>query len=64
MPEDGGLTEIACDDDVDFVPIGASYQAVVTFDTEAGVEYYIQVGGIQNFFTGEVESGRLRLAVR
>ena len=63
-PDGGGLTEIACDDDVEFVPIGASYQAVVTFDTQAGVEYYVQVGGLQGFFSGEVQSGRLRLTVR
>lgn len=63
-PENGGLTEIACDDDVVYVPIGTSYQAAVTFDTLPGVEYYIQVGGLQNFFSGEIETGRLRLALR
>src|SRR3954454_23689517 len=52
-PDGEGLTEIACDDDVEFVPIGASYQAVVTFDSDAGVEYFIEVGGYANFFTGD-----------
>ena len=64
VPEGGGLTEIGCADDVEFVPIGHSYQAVLTFDTEAGVEYYVQVGGYSNFFTGDAEFGRLRIAVR
>ena len=61
---DTGFTEIVCDDDVDFVPIGGSLQAVITFDTEAGVEYYVQVGGYQNPFSGDTQSGRLRLRVR
>ena len=64
VPDDEGLTEVACIDDVDFVPIGGSYQAILTFDTEVGVEYLVQVGGISNPFTGEVQSGRLRLVVR
>ena len=62
-PDGEGLTEIACDDDVVFVPIGGSYQAVVTFDSVAGVEYYVQVGGFANIFTGDAQSGRLRLTV-
>jgi len=61
---DEGLTEVACIDDVDFVPIGGSYQAILTFDTEPGVEYFVQVGGIMNPFSGDVQSGRLRLVVR
>ena len=64
VPDGGGLTEVACVDDVEFVPIGVSYQAVLTFDTEAGVEYYVQVGGFSNFFTGDAESGRLKFVVR
>jgi hypothetical protein len=64
VPDGGGLTEIACIDDVEFVPIGTSLQAVLTFDTEAGVEYYVQIGGFSNFFTGEAESGRLKFVVR
>ena len=60
----GGFTEVACIDDQEFVPIGASYQAILTFDTEAGVEYFIQVGGYSNFFSDDAESGRLKLVVR
>jgi len=63
-PDGEGLTEIACDDDVVFVPIGTSYQAVVTFDSEAGVDYYVEVGGFANIFTGDAQSGRLRVTVR
>ena len=64
VSDSGELTEVACTDDVEFVPIGASLQAVLTFDTEVGVEYYIQVGGFKNFFSEGAESGRLRLVVR
>lgn len=63
-PVADGINEIACDDDVDFVPIGTSYQAVVTFDSVAGVDYLVEVGGIVRFFDGDAESGRLRLTVR
>ena len=40
VADGGGLTEVACIDDQEFVPIGASYQAILTFDTDAGVEYF------------------------
>jgi len=63
-PDGEGFTEVACDDDVEYVPIGVSYQAVVTFDSEAGVDYYVEVGGFANIFTGDAQSGRLRVTVR
>ena len=62
--EGGEMTEVACIDDVEFVPIGSSFQAVLSFDSEAGVEYYVQIGGYLDFFTGEAESGRLKFVVR
>jgi hypothetical protein len=49
-------TQVACADDVE-TPQGYSLQAVLTIGTDAGVTYYIQVGG----FGGEV--GRLELAL-
>jgi hypothetical protein len=61
---DGAPNEIACDDDVNFVPIGGSLQTKLTFDTEAGVVYYIQVGGFKNFFGGDAQFGRLRLTAQ
>ena len=64
VADGGGLSEVACIDDQEFVPIGLSYQAILTFDTEAGVEYFVQVGGYSNPFGGDAESGRLKLVVR
>ena len=64
VADEEGFTEIACIDDVDFVPIGGSFQAILTFDTEAGVEYHIQIGGYKDFFDEDAESGRLRITVR
>ena len=61
------FTEIACVDDVFFEPIGTSFQAAITGDTEVGVTYYIQVGGFRNDFFDETappEAGRIRIAVR
>ncbi len=59
----GGLTEVACNDDVDFVPIGSTFQAAVTLDTQASVTYWIEAGGYMNPFVGIAESGRLRLRI-
>jgi hypothetical protein len=61
------LVEIACVDDVDFEPIGGSFQAAISGPTEEGVTYWIQVGGFKNpeiFGGGEAQSGRLKLEVR
>ena len=58
------FTEIACIDDVFFDPIGATYQAALTFDTVEGTTYYIQVGGYLDPFAGTTQFGRLRLAIR
>ena len=44
------FVEVACIDDVELDPVGGSFQAVLTLDTEEGVAYYAQIGGIQNFF--------------
>ncbi len=46
------FVEVACIDDVELDPVGGSFQAVLTLDTEEGVTYYAQVGGFQNFFGG------------
>ena len=55
--------EIACIDDVFFDPIGATYQAALTFDTVEGTTYYIQVGGYLDPFAGTTQFGRLRLSI-
>jgi hypothetical protein len=66
---DASLNELACNDDVEFAPIGGSLQAALTIDTVAGVTYLIQAGGFdpEPFFPGEpnlpAEFGRLRLRV-
>ena len=55
---------VGCEDDVTFQPIGTSFQAVLTIDTEPGVTYYVEAGGFRRFFQPElVQSGRLRLAI-
>ena len=57
-------TELACNDDVFFEPVGSTYQAALTFDTVAGQTYYIEVGGFQNFFDPDnPEFGLLKLKV-
>jgi hypothetical protein len=62
----GGLSEIACNDDEPaFEPV-RTLQGVVTFPTEAGVTYYVQVGGFDFSFEDPASSpeyGRLRLSV-
>ncbi len=63
----GGLEHLACVDD-DFSDPFQDPQAPLTFDTEAGVTYYIQVGGFDlgSLFEEEPtpEYGQLRLRVR
>ena len=65
-PTDPGYEEIACIDDVEFEPIGSTYQAALTFDTEDGVTYYVQIGGYDFPFDDAVvgQKGRLRISVR
>jgi hypothetical protein len=54
--EDLVLTEIACADDI-FLDLGRTLQASISGDTEAGVTYWIQVGGWQD------EWGRLHVTL-
>lgn len=62
--EDGdGLVEIACNDDVLLDPVGASFQGALTFDSEAGVTYFIEVGGYLFPFDPQPQSGRVRLRI-
>jgi hypothetical protein len=62
---DSGLEEIACVDDVESDPLGVTYQAAITGDTEEGVTYYVQVGGY--FFPFDdptsAEVGRIRISL-
>jgi hypothetical protein len=62
---DEGFEEIACIDDVEFEPIGATFQAALTFDTVEGVIYYVQIGGYDFPFDDEIigQKGRLRVRV-
>lgn len=66
VPTDTGYDEIACNDDVEFEPIGSTLQAAVTFDTEEGVTYYVEIGGFVFPFAdpSEAEAGRIRISVR
>jgi hypothetical protein len=63
---DPGFVEIGCIDDVEFDPVGSTFQAALTFDTGEGVTYYVQIGGYDFPFDEEVigQTGRLRVAVR
>ena len=56
--DEGSLSQVACVDDVFVEPDGFSLQASVTIDTEIGVTYYVQAGGLNE------QGGRLRLSVR
>ena len=60
------LVEVGCIDDVFRDPIGSSYQAALTLDTELGVTYLIQVGGFRDliFGDGSAEIGQIRVRVR
>ncbi len=66
VPTGGGFEEIACIDDVFFEPVGSTYQAALTIDTEEGVTYYVQIGGFRDPFAEEpqAEAGRMRISVR
>ena len=58
------FTEVGCEDDVSYQPIGTSFQAVLTIDTEAGQTYYVEAGGFRRFFQPDlVQNGRLRLSI-
>jgi hypothetical protein len=57
------FTEVGCEDDVAFEPVGASFQAVLTVDTGPGVTYWVQAGGFRRFDSEFAEAGRLRLAI-
>ena len=58
------FNELACVDDVLSDPVGSTYQAALTFDTVAGHTYWVEVGGIQNFFdASQAESGVLKIKV-
>ena len=56
----GGFTEVACVDDVPLDPFGRTLQAAITFPTEIGTTYYVQIGG----FPSLTSYGNLRVAVR
>ncbi len=49
-----------------FEPVGSTYQAALTIDTEEGVTYYVQIGGFRDPFAEEpqAEAGRMRISVR
>ena len=49
-----------------FEPVGSTFQAALTIDTDEGVTYYVQVGGFFNFFqdASSAEAGRIRIRVR
>ena len=51
-----GLVEVGCADDLVGDPHAATTQASVTFDTQAGRTYYVQIGGFAN------QTGRLKVA--
>lgn len=55
--DDGIFTEIECRDDVFSGVVQISLQSAITFETDVGVKYYVQIGG----FAGEF--GRLRISV-
>jgi hypothetical protein len=58
------FTELACDDDVLYQPVGSTFQAALTFDTEPGEMYYIEAGGFQRpFDDAPAESGLLKLKI-
>ena len=58
--DEGGLEEVACVDDVPDGPFGAVYQSMVTWDSVAGQEYLVQIGG----WGVDPEFGMLRVALR
>ena len=61
---DEELVELACNDDVEFDPIGFTFQGAVTVDTTEGATYYVQAGGFWNLLAGfDPEFGRLHLSI-
>ncbi len=56
----GSFETVACLDDVPLDPVGRTLQAAITFDSVAGVTYYVQIGGFPESFP----YGNLRVAVR
>ena len=64
MPTGEGFEEIACIDDVFFEPVGSTYQAALTIDTDEGVTYYVQIGGFRDRLREPPEVGRIRISVR
>ena len=60
---DDELNELACIDDIEFDPIGGSFQGSLTIDTDEGQTYYVQAGGFLPFGDGQAEFGRLRIKV-
>lgn len=58
VEEGGELVEIACVDDVQTGTIGFSWQSAVTWDSEAGQAYWIQIGGFEG------EYGLLKVELR
>jgi hypothetical protein len=61
---DEDLTELACVDDVEFDPLGFTFQSAVTIDTVEGETYYVQAGGYRSTFErGEAQFGRLRIGI-
>ena len=65
VPTDEGYEEVACIDDVFFEPVGATYQAALTFVAEEGVTYYVQIGGFFLPFDDptSAEAGRIRISL-
>jgi hypothetical protein len=63
VPDGDGFLEVACIDDVFGDPIGITFQAALTIETEGDQTYFVQVGGFQDFFSGDVQFGRLRLRI-
>jgi hypothetical protein len=49
-----------CVEDVELEPVGVTWQAAVTFQTEVGTWYYVQLGG----YPGDQPYGTLKIAVR
>ncbi|HET9565705.1 MAG TPA: hypothetical protein VFP27_14655, partial [Mycobacterium sp.] len=61
---DDELVELACNDDVEFGPIGFTFQAALTIDTVEDATYYVQAGGYMNPFEGVgAQFGRLRISL-
>jgi hypothetical protein len=60
-----GYLEVACIDDVFFDPIGSTYQAALTVETESGVTYHVQIGGYRESVFVEIppQYGQIRIAV-